>query len=88
MARKRKQEKPADRSVVRKGDQVIAKLRNEFDRRDFERRLKAKCNEVGLPVPPLISHGTGETVTLVCKSRDQAIFLLDFAEEALAEMPE
>jgi hypothetical protein len=88
MGKKQRPKESAHRRVVRKGDQLVATLLSEADRKDFEQRLRAKCKEVGLTVPPLISYGTGEQVALVCRSRDQAIFLQDFAEEAIAEMPD
>ena len=88
MADKRKPTKESDRTVTRKGDQLVAVLRDDADRRDFEQRLRAKCEEAGMKVPPFVPYGAGERVAIACKSRDQAIFVLDFAEEAIAEMPE
>jgi hypothetical protein len=87
-AKGKTKKKQSDRQVVRKSHQIIAKLRNSDDRREFERRLRTKCEEVSLSMPPSLAHGRGESVTLVCKNRDKAIFLLDFAEETLAEMPD
>jgi len=87
MAKEKKTQKDESRSVVRKKEQLVAVLRNSGDREDFERRLREKCDEAGLKVPPLIPYGAGERVAIACKSRDQAIFVLDFAEEAIAEMP-
>jgi len=76
------------RNVVRKGDQLVATLLDERERRDFEKRLKEKCREVGLPLPTLIPQGKGEQVAVLCNSRDHAIFVQDLAEEALDEMGE
>lgn len=88
MGKKGQSKEPADRRVVRKGDQLLATLRDADDRKDFEKRFRAIAEEAGLPVPPLIPRGKGEEVNVVCKSRDQAIFLQDFAEEAIADMPD
>jgi len=88
MAKKQEPKEKSDRTVVRKADQIIATLRDSEDRKDFEQRLRAKCEEAGLRVPPLIPYGAGERVAIACKSRDQAIFVLDFAQEAIAEMPD
>jgi len=87
MGKEKKAKKDESRSVVRKKEQLVAILRNADDRMDFERRLRAKCEEAGMKVPPLIAYGAGDRVAIACKSRDQAIFVLDFAEEAIAEMP-
>jgi len=76
----------ADRIVTRKGDQLVAKLRDPADRKDFEQRLLAKCQEAGLAMPSLVPFGPGVEVAIACKSRDHAIFVLDFAQEAIAEM--
>ena len=82
----RKPAKEADRLVTRKGDQLVARLRDPADRKDFEQRLLAKCHEAGLAMPSLVPFGPGMEVAIACKSRDHAIFVLDFAQEAIAEM--
>ncbi len=82
----KKQQVEGERSVVRKGEQLVAVLRDEEARKDFERRLRAKCEEARMKAPPLVPYGRGERVAIACKSRDQAFFVLDFAEEAIAEM--
>jgi hypothetical protein len=82
--KKPKQEKA--RSVTRKGEQLVAILRDAAEGTDFQRRLTAKCEEAGLKVPPMVPYGSGERVAIACKSRDQAIFVLDFAEETIADM--
>jgi len=86
MAFKRNPKKQGDRVVVRTADRLVATLRNSTDRKDFEQRLLVKCDEVGLPYPSYVPYGSGEMVIISCKSRDQAIFLIDFAEEVLDEM--
>lgn len=82
----KKQQVEGERSVTRKGEQLVAVLLDENDRKDFEQRLRAKCEEARMKPPPLVPYGRGERVAIACKSRDQAIFVLDFAEEAIAEM--
>jgi len=84
----KKPKKESDRHVSRKGDQLVAVLRDAADRKVFEELFREKCEEAGIKIPPLIPFGSGEQLAIACKSRDQAIFMLDFAEEALAEMPE
>ncbi|MBM3333320.1 hypothetical protein FJY63_01540 [Candidatus Sumerlaeota bacterium] len=84
----KKPTKDADRCVTRKGDQLVAKLRDPADRKDFEQRLLTKCQDAGLALPSLVPFGPGMEVAIACKSRDHAIFVLDFAQEAIAEMPE
>jgi len=83
----KKDKQETGRSVVRKGDQIIATLLDSSDREDFEERFRTKCVEAGMKIPPLVPFGSGEQVAIACKSRDQAIFVIDFAEEAVAEMP-
>jgi len=88
MGKKEKPKAASGRSIVRKGDQIIGVFRNAEDRKDFEQRLRTKCEEAGLKIPPSVPYGSGERVAIACKSRDHAIFVFDFAEEALAELPE
>jgi len=88
MGKKQVPKREWDRRVVRKSDQLTATLRDSADGEDFCRRLRAKCEEAGMKAPPLISVGQGEQIAIACKSRDQAIFVLDFAQEAIDEMPE
>lgn len=88
MAGKQRPTRESDRTVTRKGEQLVAVLRDAADCDDFQKRLRAKCEEAGMKAPPMVPYGSGERLAIACKSRDQAIFVLDFAQEALDEMPD
>lgn len=87
MPQKKKEQEKA-RKVVRKADQLIVTLKDSSEQKGFEQRLREKIREVGLPMPSFVPYGEGVTMYISCKSRDQAIFVIDFAQEALDEMPD
>ena len=82
----KKAKEDTGRSVTRKGEQLVGVLRDDNDGKDFMQRVRAKCEEARMKAPPMIPYGKGERIAVACKSRDQAIFVFDFAEEAIAEM--
>jgi hypothetical protein len=86
MARKNSDEEKPTRGIVRKNDQLIVTLDGTEEHKQFEQLLRDKCAEVGLAQPQFIPYGSGQKVIVVCKNRDHAIFVLDYAEEALTEL--
>ena len=88
MGKRKQSEAEGGRKVVRKADQLIVTLKDSSEQKVFETRLREMLQEVGLPAPSFLPYGEGRTMYVSCRSRDQAIFVYDFAHEVLDEMPD